>query len=118
MIRTMMRLGWLNLRRDYVALGLTFLLPVIFFSIFFGYFITRIGDRQRKTLTEFFEAAFQVMMKLAGFALLLVPFGVFALMVKVVGETGYEVFIPLGKYMLCVFFGLVVHAFITTSCAS
>ena len=34
MIRTLLRIGWLNLKRDRVAQALTFLLPVIFFSIF------------------------------------------------------------------------------------
>ena len=34
MIRTLMRIDWINLKRDRVALGLTFVLPVIFFSIF------------------------------------------------------------------------------------
>ncbi|MHC4306537.1 MAG: ABC transporter permease [Planctomycetota bacterium] len=34
MIRTLLRSSWLNLKRDYVALALTFVLPVVFFSIF------------------------------------------------------------------------------------
>ena len=34
----MIRIGWLNLRRDRVALALTFLLPIAFFSIFASVF--------------------------------------------------------------------------------
>jgi len=34
MMRTLLVVGWLNLKRDYVALGLTFALPIVFFSIF------------------------------------------------------------------------------------
>jgi len=34
MIPTLLHIGWLNLKRDYVALGLTFVLPIVFFSIF------------------------------------------------------------------------------------
>lgn len=34
MIRTIVRLSWINLRRDRVALALTFLLPIAFFSVF------------------------------------------------------------------------------------
>ena len=34
MIRAILRVSWLNLRRDRVALALTFLLPVAFFSVF------------------------------------------------------------------------------------
>ena len=38
MIPTMLKSGWLNLKRDYVALALTFVLPIVFFSIFAGVF--------------------------------------------------------------------------------
>ena len=38
MIATLLRLGWLNLRRDRVAQALSFLLPIIFFSIFAAVF--------------------------------------------------------------------------------
>jgi ABC-2 type transport system permease protein len=34
MNRTIIRISWLNLKRDRVALGLTFILPIAFFSIF------------------------------------------------------------------------------------
>ena len=34
MISTVMRIAWLNLRRDRVAQAMTFLLPIVFFSIF------------------------------------------------------------------------------------
>jgi ABC-2 type transport system permease protein len=33
-MRTLLRIGWINLKRDRVAQALTFLLPIIFFSIF------------------------------------------------------------------------------------
>jgi ABC-2 type transport system permease protein len=38
MIGTLLRIGWLNLKRDRAAQALTFLLPVIFFSIFASVF--------------------------------------------------------------------------------
>jgi ABC-2 type transport system permease protein len=34
MLSTIFRINWLNLKRDRIALGLTFVLPLIFFSIF------------------------------------------------------------------------------------
>ena len=34
MIRTLLRINWINLKRDYIALGLTFIMPIVFFSIF------------------------------------------------------------------------------------
>jgi ABC-2 type transport system permease protein len=38
MIATLLRAGWLNLKRDRVAQALTFLLPILFFSIFASVF--------------------------------------------------------------------------------
>ncbi len=38
MMATMLRSAWLNLKRDYVALALTFVLPIVFFSIFASIF--------------------------------------------------------------------------------
>jgi ABC-2 type transport system permease protein len=42
---TLLRIGWTNVRRDRVAQAMTFLLPIIFFSIFATVF-GRQGDRQ------------------------------------------------------------------------
>ncbi len=44
MIGALLRSGWLNLRRDYVALALTFVLPVVFFSIFASVFGNMAGS--------------------------------------------------------------------------
>src|SRR5829696_8062310 len=38
MIPTILKLGWLNLRRDRVAQALTFALPIVFFTIFASVF--------------------------------------------------------------------------------
>jgi linearmycin/streptolysin S transport system permease protein len=43
MMGTLLRIGWTNLRRDRVAQALTFLLPIVFFSIFASVFGGR-GD--------------------------------------------------------------------------
>src|SRR3954447_5977921 len=45
MIATLLRIGYLNLTRDRVALSLKFLLPIVFFSIFASVFGGR-GDAQ------------------------------------------------------------------------
>jgi ABC-2 type transport system permease protein len=41
---TLLRIGWKNLRRDRVAQTLTFVLPIVFFSIFASVFGGRAGD--------------------------------------------------------------------------
>lgn len=47
------------------------------------------------------------------FVLKLIPYGVFALLVKVVGETGFGLFRPLGLYMLTVLAALLLHSLVT-----
>ena len=41
---TLLRIGWMNLKRDRVAQTLTFLLPIVFFSIFASVFGGRADD--------------------------------------------------------------------------
>lgn len=89
------------------------MLQVIFFSLLFGYFILRVRDPHKSTLIGVFAAAFEVMMKMAEFILSLIPYGVFCLLVKVVGTTGFGVFRPLGVYMLTVTAALLVHSLIS-----
>jgi ABC-2 type transport system permease protein len=48
MFGTLLRVAWINFRRDRVALSLTFVLPVIFFSIFAGVFGNQRGSATRR----------------------------------------------------------------------
>ncbi len=89
------------------------ILPTIFFSLLFGFFITRVNEPYKQQLTDFFDGFFQVMMKLTHFIILFAPIGVFALIAKIIAQTGLEAFVPLFKYMLTVILGLVIHATIT-----
>ena len=87
------------------------ILPVIFFSLLFGFFITRLPDSSRTQMTSFFESIFQIMMKMTGVIIRLAPIGVFGLMLKIVAETGFDTFGPLLTYMAVVSGGLLIHAF-------
>ena len=89
------------------------MLQVIVFALIFGYFIGKAPQPHRDRLGGLFESAFEVMMAVAGWVLKLIPYGVFALVVKVVGETGSSVFAPLLKYMTVVIAALLFHALIT-----
>jgi proton glutamate symport protein len=89
------------------------MLPIIFFSLLFGFFITRTPDPYRKHLTDFFQGVFEVMMRLTHFIIRFTPLGVLALIGKIVAQTGFEVFLPLGSYMFVVIAGLFIHAAIT-----
>ena len=89
------------------------MLSVIFFALIFGAFITRAGAPHKERMTEFFESAYAVMIKMAEGILALLPYGVFCLLIGVVAGTGFGVFKPLLLYMLTVLIALILHACVT-----
>ncbi len=89
------------------------ILPTIFFSLLFGFFITRAPQPYKKQLTDLFQGVFEVMMRLTHFIIIFTPVGVFALIAKIVAQTGVDVFIPLANYMITVIGALSIHAFLT-----
>ncbi len=88
-------------------------LPVIFFSLLFGFFVTQLKTDQRSLMGNFFQAAFEAMMKLTSFVIWTAPIGVFGIMAGIVARTGFDAFASLGKFFLVVLAGLSIHFFIT-----
>jgi len=88
------------------------ILQLIFFCLLFGFFITRLDDPFRTTLTGFFDAFFATMMRLTQFIIRFAPLGIFALVSKTVATTGFSAFKGLGIYALTVILALAIHAFI------
>jgi Na+/H+-dicarboxylate symporter len=88
-------------------------LPVIFFCILFGYFITRLEEPYKSRLSEFFQAAFQAMMRLTRMVIWTAPLGVFGINATIVATTGFDAFRSLGFYFGIVLLGLVFHAVVT-----
>jgi proton glutamate symport protein len=88
-------------------------LPVIFFSILFGYFVTRLEEPHRSHLGGFFEAGFKAMMKLTYAVIWTAPLGVFGINARIVATTGFEAFRSLGFYFVLVLVGLLIHAAVT-----
>jgi len=91
------------------------LLPVIFFAILFGYFITKASDDNKKILSGFFDAAFEVFMKMTLFIVKFTPIGVFAIVSNIVAEQQgdttrlYSIISSLGLYTLVVWGGCIIH---------
>jgi Na+/H+-dicarboxylate symporter len=88
-------------------------LPVIFFSILFGFFVTQLKEKQRMLVGDLFQALFEAMMKLTTTVIWTAPIGVFGIIAGIVAETGFSAFAPLGKYFLIVLVGLSVHFLVT-----
>jgi Na+/H+-dicarboxylate symporter len=88
-------------------------LPVIFFSLLFGFFITQLKTDQRDLLGNVFRAAFEAMLKLTSFIIWTAPIGVFGIIAAIVAQHGFGSFVSLGKYFIVVLIGLAIHFFIT-----
>lgn len=92
------------------------ILAIIFFSILFGYFITKVQSSYKEKLTGFFEAVFQVMMKLTMFIIKFTPLGIFGIVAKEVARNSEQLTAiagSMGIYMFTVIIALSIHAFIT-----
>ena len=88
------------------------ILPVIFFAILFGFFITQIQNEKQQVLTRFFDSVFEVMMKITSFVILFTPLGIFAIVSKEVAKNAgslSNIAGSLGVYMLTVLIALLVH---------
>ena len=95
------------------------ILGVIFFSILFGFFLTQISEKPQKQLLGFFNALFDLIMKITMFIIKFTPLGILGIVSKVVAEQAsdtqalFAVGGRLGLYMLTVIVSLGVHAIIT-----
>ncbi len=91
------------------------ILSVIFFAIVFGYFITKVEDKYKESLKTFFEAVFEVMMKITLFIIRFTPLGIFGIVAKEVAHNTDQLANIAGSlaiYSICVVAGLLVHALI------
>ena len=95
------------------------MLPLIFFSLLLGVFISLVTHsddpkaESTKTVAAFFDGLFAVMMKMTMAVIQLAPIGVFGFMLAAAAGKGLSAFVVLGWYALAVAAGLAVHAFIT-----
>jgi len=92
------------------------ILAIIFFSILFGFFITRIDSKPKEFLTTLFNSGFDVIMKLTHFIIKFTPLGILGIVVGVVAEQRENLVAVLGslsKYFITVLFGLIIHSTIT-----
>lgn len=92
------------------------ILPIIFFSIIFGVFISQVDSKYSTMLTTFFEGLFEVMMKMTMFIIKFTPLGVFGIVSREVQRNADQLGNLAGSmaiYMLTVVIALSIHAFVT-----
>lgn len=89
------------------------MLPIIFFAVISGFFITQLTNEPKKILGDFFNALFELMMKITLFIIRFTPIGVFGLVAKEVArniESLSNLAGNMGVYMLTVIGALCLHA--------
>lgn len=95
------------------------MLAIIFFSILFGYFITKVESKYSEFMINLFNSGFEVMMKLTSFIIKFAPLGILGIVTGVVADQAADkskllnMVEHLGVYMLTVISALTIHAFIT-----
>jgi len=89
------------------------MLGIIFFSLLFGFFLTKIKEPQGATLRNFWQGLLDVMMEITNWVMKFAPIGVFALVAKVIASSGLDAFKPLLVFFITVVIALAIHFFVT-----
>lgn len=85
------------------------MLGLIFFSLLFGFFMTKIEEPYAESQYKLWNGLFQVMMKITDWVMKFAPIGIFGLVAKVVAGTGFTAIVPLAWFFFSVLAGLAVH---------
>ena len=87
-------------------------LSIIAFSILFAICTILVGGQTTHVVSQWFEAGFEVMMKMTMFVIHLAPLGVLLLMLAATATQGMAIFGSLGLYMITVTCALAFHALV------
>ena len=87
------------------------MLQIIVFALIVGVILAQLGERA-ETVGNFFSQFNEVMMQMTMMVMKLAPVGVFCLISKTFAGIGFSAFIPLAKYMACVFIALAIQCFV------
>jgi Na+/H+-dicarboxylate symporter len=93
------------------------MLGLIFFSLLFGFFMTRIDKQSGDLLNRFWQGVADVMMGITDLIMKFAPLGVFGLVAKTIAGIGPEQYddlvVSLGTFTLTVLLALFLHAVLT-----
>ena len=95
------------------------MLGLIFFSILFGFFITRIPDAYAEAQYNFWQGTYEVMLKITEFIIKFAPIGVFGLIASVVlgfdkdSQDIVRAAEALKNFTITVLLALAIHMFLT-----
>src|SRR5699024_11960262 len=84
------------------------ILQIIFFAIFLGIGITMVGEKA-EPVRRFFDGLAEIMYKITGIVMAIVPIGIFWLLAPIVGEHGANVFLLLIKFIMAMVVVCIIH---------
>ena len=94
------------------------MLPLMVFALIFGYAISRgdrgsgNGDRERNLVIRFFDEVFAACMRIIGWAMVIAPVAVFAIVFNTARSFGLDVFRAVMLYVITVVVGLLLQQFL------
>ena len=84
------------------------ILPIIFFSMLFGFFITKIQTERQANINNLFESFYDVIMRMTSFIIRFAPVGVFAIVMNTIGQQASNMDSLIGNVKSLAFFVIVV----------
>lgn len=102
-------------RNPIQAAANTDMLGVIFFGLVFGAALTLIAPERAKPMVDVLEALNDVVVQIIHFAMILAPFGVFALIFGVASRFGFDLLVAIAAFVITVLLALLLHVGVTLS---
>ena len=93
------------------------MLPLMVFALIFGYALSRAPatEGERNVLVRVFDQIFDACMRIVGWAMLIAPFAVFAIVFNTARTFGADVFRAVLLYVITVVAGLLIQQFVVYS---
>ncbi|MFV9614469.1 MAG: dicarboxylate/amino acid:cation symporter [Gammaproteobacteria bacterium] len=85
------------------------MLGLIFFSLIFGFFVSKLEGSAAQVHKDFWQGLLNIMMMMTDLIMKFAPLGVYALVAKVIMISGVEAFEPLAVFFITVLLALAAH---------
>lgn len=97
-------------RNPFKAMADTDFLGIIFFALFFGITLTLLTEERRKPIVDVLNSVNDAMIVMVKLVMKVAPIGVFALIASVSAQFGYQVLLPLMKYVTIAVGTMIVYS--------
>ena len=88
------------------------MLGLIFFSLIFGFYVSKLKGSFASVQKDFWQGLFNIMMMMTELVMKFAPIGVYALVTKVILISGIDAFKPLALFFVTVILALAAHMFL------